>query len=155
MEEKFFQLKIRPFKACLNFPFLYVLFEAVFTLSVSIDAFGSVQNPFDFYRPQRSCGKVMFLHLSVILSMAGGLAGRHPLADRHPLPPPPAGRQPLGRPLQRTIRILLECIFVDTMLLLTLTLCVNVAFETNVFLPSKYVSVSVNIHLEMVPENKY
>ena len=34
MEEKFFQLIIRPFKACLNFPFLYVLFEAVFTLSV-------------------------------------------------------------------------------------------------------------------------
>ena len=31
MEEKFFQLIIRPFKACLNFPFLYVLFEAVHT----------------------------------------------------------------------------------------------------------------------------
>ena len=90
MEEKFFQLIICPFKACLNFPFLYVLFEAVFTLSVSVDAFGSVQNPFDFYRPQRSCGKVMFLHLSVILSMAGGLAGRHPL-DRHP-----PGRHPLA-----------------------------------------------------------
>ena len=55
------------------------------------------------------------------------LAGRHPhwadtlLAGRHPsdrqTPPPPAGRHPRvdtprRRPLQRTIRILLECILV-------------------------------------------
>ena len=33
-----------------------------------------------FYRPQRSCGKIMFLHVSVILSTVGGfVAGRHPL----------------------------------------------------------------------------
>ena len=29
-----------------------------------------------FYRPQRSCGKVMFLHLSVILFTGGSLSGR-------------------------------------------------------------------------------
>ena len=90
-----------------------------------------------FYCPQRSCGKVMFLHLSVILFTGGWVSGRHPLLDRHfpswadtplgrhPLgqtPPPradtnPPGRHlPLGghpspsrRPLQRTVRILLEC----------------------------------------------
>ena len=56
-----------------------------------------------FYRPQRSCGKVMFLHVSVILSTGGGrqtpladrqtplLAGRHPLADT------PPGRHSPGR----------------------------------------------------------
>ena len=27
-----------------------------------------------YYRPQRSCGKVMFLHLSVILSTGGGVS---------------------------------------------------------------------------------
>ena len=85
-----------------------------------------------FYRPQRSCGKVMFLHLSVILFTGGWVSGRHPpprqtlpLLGRHPprqTPPPradtnPPGRHlPLGghpspsrRPLQRTVRILLEC----------------------------------------------
>ena len=46
------------------------------------------------YRPQRSCGKVMFLHLSVILFTGGCLPlplpwsdtpmGRHPLLGRHP-----------------------------------------------------------------------
>ena len=93
MEEKFFQLKIRPFKSFLNFPFLYVLFETGryhvhikqkevqihSELNVSIDAFGSVQNPF------------------------------------------------------------------LTLLMLTLTLCVNAAFETSVFLPSKYVNVNVRV----------
>ena len=51
----------------------------------------------NFYRPQRSCGKVMFLHLSVILSTGGCLAdtppGRHPpradtLPPRADTPPP-------------------------------------------------------------------
>ena len=54
------------------------------------------------YSPQRSCGKVMFIHVSVIL-LTGRLwqtdtplAGRHPEAGRHP----PAGRHPLaGRQL--------------------------------------------------------
>ena len=43
-----------------------------------------------FYRPQRSCGKVMFLHLSVILFMGWGVC--HPL-DQRQTPPrqtPPA-----------------------------------------------------------------
>ena len=47
---------------------------------------------FYFYRPQRSCGKVMFLHLSVILSTGGGGC----LADT-PSADTPLGRQPLGR----------------------------------------------------------
>ena len=57
-----------------------------------------------FYRPQRSCGKIMFLDLSLILFTGG--SGRPPWADT-PLPgrPPwadtpgqtPLGRHPLGR----------------------------------------------------------
>ena len=58
-----------------------------------------------YYCPQRSCGKVMFLHLSVILSTGGVSAPVHagihtPLA-RHPpgqTPPPPrTDTHPLGR----------------------------------------------------------
>ena len=48
-----------------------------------------------FYHPPRSCGKVMFLHLSVILS-TGGVSGRHP-PGRHPLADTPLGRHPQGR----------------------------------------------------------
>ena len=36
-----------------------------------------------YYRSQRSCGKVVFLHVSVIL-FTGGCLGRHPLRSRHP-----------------------------------------------------------------------
>ena len=46
-----------------------------------------------FYRPQRSCGMVMFLHLSVILSTGGGLC----VWQTPPGQTPPAGRHPLGR----------------------------------------------------------
>ena len=40
------------------------------------------------YRPQRSCGKVMFLHLSVSLSVHRGVSGRPPPGR----PPPPDGQ---------------------------------------------------------------
>ena len=74
------------------------------------------------FRRQHSCGKVMFLHVSVILS-AEGMSGRHPLdgrpLGRHPPCQTPPGQTPLDqadtpkwRPLQRTLRILLDCIFV-------------------------------------------
>ena len=84
-----------------------------------------------------SCGKVMFLHLSVILFTGGSVwsdtprarhpPGRHPLGRYPPWAdpprqthPPPWQTHPLGshtparwkRPLQRTVRILLECILV-------------------------------------------
>ena len=69
----------------------------------------------DFYRPQRSSGKIMFLHLSVSHSVQGGCLplvpglgggtdtalGRHPPGQTLPLgrqPPeqtPPLGRHPL------------------------------------------------------------
>ena len=54
-----------------------------------------------FYRPQRSCGKVMFSDLSVIL-FRGGLSDRHPLQTRQTLlqtsqTPPGPGRHPLTR----------------------------------------------------------
>ena len=61
-------------------------------------------NIFTFHK--RSCGKVMLLHLSVILFIAGRCTppwGRHPHGQT---PPPPR------QPLQRTVRILLECILV-------------------------------------------
>ena len=55
---------------------------------------------FFYYRLQRNCGKVKFLHLSAFLFI--GVSGRHPL-----------GRHPLGRrPLQQMVHILLECILV-------------------------------------------
>ena len=110
-----------------------------------------LQHVWHHYRPQRSCGKVMFSQASVILS--GGVYGRQPPGKhppgrippgRHPswadtsprqTPPHPvhagihtpylvhagihipcpvhAGiHAPLQRPLQRTVRILLECILV-------------------------------------------
>ena len=58
------------------------------------------------YHPQYSCGKVLFLHVYVILFTGGGVWQ----ADI------PRGRQTprslWRRPLQRTVRILLECILV-------------------------------------------
>ena len=91
----------------------------------------------NYYRPPRSCGKVMFLHLSVMLFTGMSATHTPPLADppphldRHPLGRYPSPRQapplgkhpwantPLGRhPLcsacwdtvnKRAVRILLEC----------------------------------------------
>ena len=63
---------------------------------------------------KRSCGKVMFLHLSVSYSVHGGrclpqcMLGYPPWAGT-----PSLGRHPpCRRLLQRTVRILLECILV-------------------------------------------
>ena len=95
--------------------------------------------PLIFYRPRRSCGKVMFLHLSVILSTGemcipawtvqgmcipacsghGGVYHRPPprrtpsWADT-PWAGTPRQTPPLPprRPLQRMVRILLECILI-------------------------------------------
>ena len=89
----------------------------------------------EFYRPQRSWAKVMFLQVSVILSTRGGvcLSG---CWDARPPPPPWAGTPPPGRytpqagtppregtppgqahrlqdmVYERPVRILLECILV-------------------------------------------
>ena len=57
------------------------------------------------YRPQRSCGKGMLLHLFVILSTGGGCPPQCMLAytpppGRHPLDTP-LGRHPLDTPLGR------------------------------------------------------
>ena len=52
----------------------------------------------NFFRPQRSCGKVMFIDLSVILFTGRGVSGRHTPLGRHPLAwADPLGRHPLGR----------------------------------------------------------
>ena len=76
----------------------------------------------NFYRPQRSWGKVMFLHVSVILFTGGGrpqymLGYTPPPRSRHQ---PPGSRQtPPEQCLlgdtgnKRAIRILLECILVN------------------------------------------
>ena len=63
-----------------------------------------------------SCGKVTFLHFSVSHSLHTGGGG---VADTAPRQTPPGRHTPLGRhppphrwPLQRTVRILLECILV-------------------------------------------
>ena len=56
-----------------------------------------------FYHPQRSCGKVMFLHLSFILSMRQRPPGQTPPGQTPPRQTPPGrhfptfGRHLLGR----------------------------------------------------------
>ena len=75
---------------------------------------------FCFYRPQRSCGKEMFLHLSVILFTGQGVwadtaSGRQPPRQTTPSPPdihPPWAYTLRRWLLQRTVRILPECILV-------------------------------------------
>ena len=85
---------------------------------------------FSFYRPQRGCDKVMFLHLSVILftgRLADPLGQTRPLGRHQPSRQPqahPLGRHPRGQtpsPMRsacldtvkkRAVRILLECILV-------------------------------------------
>ena len=86
------------------------------------------------YRPQRSCGKVMFLHLSVILSTGvsapvnAGIhtpPGRHPPSQTHtpsPCQTPtrsdtpghtiPPGQTCWDTVSKRALRILLECTLV-------------------------------------------
>ena len=87
--------------------------------SVNLDGKVTLQSMY-IYRPQRSCGKVMFSQASVIL-FTGGVSVRTVLN-------PPPGRDPLRTettpgqrpPRQRTplysnelaVRILLECILV-------------------------------------------
>ena len=68
------------------------------------------------YRPQRSCAKVIFLHVSVILSTAGGSAPLHagvysprPKADT---PLDQKQTPPWDTVNERPVRILLECILV-------------------------------------------
>ena len=64
---------------------------------------------FHLYRPQRSCGKVMFLHLSVILFTEGGVSVPGGCLSRgvsqRGLPRPPYNSV-------RAVHILLECILV-------------------------------------------
>ena len=82
------------------------------------------------YRPQRSCGKVMFSQAFVILFTAGVsaqymLGYTYPPRRKHTCPPKahlpgstppgkhtPGKHTPPRRPLQRTVRILLECFLV-------------------------------------------
>ena len=85
-----------------------------------------------YYRPQTKFGKVMFLHVSVILSTGGGSAplhaGIHPPVAESPTgtdTPTPGSRPPSGSrhpPAQcilgdtgnkRAVSILLECILVE------------------------------------------
>ena len=87
-----------------------------------------------YFTYKRSCGKVMFLHLTVILStglcmpsvcwdtpprQTSPLGSRHPPGSRHPQETDTPGKQtlprkqtPPQRPLLRTVRILMECILV-------------------------------------------
>ena len=77
------------------------------TTATECNSFFFVKNRLHCYCPLRSCGKVMFLKVSVILFT---LAGRHtPWADT----PLPAGRHPTDTDTTAADgRILLECILV-------------------------------------------
>ena len=68
-----------------------------------------------FYRPQRSWGKVMFLHVSVILFTGGGLP-QGILGYPPPEQTPPLREQCMlgDTGNKRAVRILLECILVST-----------------------------------------
>ena len=73
---------------------------------------------FAYYRPQRSSGKVMFLHVSVILFGRGGgvcplHAGIHPLGSDTPRADPPRTRHPLSR-APRTRHPPAQCMLGDT-----------------------------------------
>ena len=68
------------------------------------------KNP--YYLLQRSCGKVMFTPVCDSVH-GGGVSGRHlPSGQTPPRQTPPCAGTPQRRPLQRTVRILLECILV-------------------------------------------
>ena len=92
-----------------------------------------------YYRPQRSCGKVIFSQASFILSTEGGCLLQCMLGYKPPRQAPPS-EDPLGRTprpreghppksthtlqrthprrsLQRTVRILLECFLVINIIL--------------------------------------
>ena len=89
---------------------LCFLWKAIKTVTVDSDNY--VTRDTYGLLPPASCGKVMFLHLSVILPTGGVSASVHagidtPL-DRHPRADTPPSR----RLLQRMVRILLECILV-------------------------------------------
>ena len=62
------------------------------------------------YRPQRSCGKVIFSEACVKNSVHGGGVSASVHAGIHR---PPEQTPPSRRPLPRTARILLECILVS------------------------------------------
>ena len=123
------------FKASWLIIFVYQLNQ--FGIEYCVERYYPQQNI--YYRPQRSCGKVIFSQASVILSIGGcipactvadtPLPGQTPHLpsacwDTHPhpvhagihIPPLPAqcmpGYAPPRRPLLRTSRILLECILV-------------------------------------------
>ena len=91
---------------------------------------------------KRSCGKVMFLHLSVILSTGRGVwttacwdtqppanpPGRHPLGQTpSPADTPRADTPPSRRLLLRTVCILLQCILVMIWLLLGWSIWLSVS----------------------------
>ena len=62
-----------------------------FLVSLCRRPVSTMRIPMYFYRPQRSCGRVMFLHVSVILFTGLG-SGRHPpQADTPPGRHPPLG----------------------------------------------------------------
>ena len=88
--------------------------------TINIDLFE--KGIFFFTVRKRSCGKVMFLHLSVSHSVHRGStsvhAGIHPPGQTPPWADTPPGQTPPSRrPLQRTVRILLECFLVSLQVL--------------------------------------
>ena len=71
-----------------------------------VNGYSCAMKCYSYYRPQRSCRKVMFLHLSVILSTGvGGLPyppGRHPTGQTLEADTPQGRHPSLGRyPLDR------------------------------------------------------
>ena len=80
-----------------------------------------------YYRPQQSCGKVMFLHLSVILftggSLSRGVSVWWTLCPGGLCPGGSLSGRPLLYGYVRAVRILLECILVGICVCLDLCVC--------------------------------
>ena len=105
-------------------------------LGANFDAFASVQNPFEFYRPRTKYGKGN-VFTGVFLSTGGG--GGLPwegVSMQTPLEGKPHLRRQTpskGRPLQKADPLLLERILFDTVLRLMLMLGMNSAIKMNAF----------------------
>ena len=124
-----------------------------------------------YYRPQRSFGKVMFSQVSVIL-FTGGLCvcGRHP-PGRHPLGRHPTGQTPPGQtppcpvharthtppdqcmlgytpcprqPVQRTVRILLECRNNLQFIGVCIMICVNASHHWAIMTSGVFILVDLD-----------
>ena len=99
--------------------YFFILHIAKLSVITSISImFSFLKLTGNIYRPQQSCGKVIFLHLSVILSTGGSVIPPRPRADTSPGRHLPGQTPPHSECWytvnKRAVRIWLECNLVTT-----------------------------------------